>query len=180
MLKELVFASDDPQANEAAQKEKLRLQLIAKNYAGIFNTQKPTEAKKIDFLVPKLYDFSFRQKATLMLGEDQLEIGKFLKYNNHRDYVRREHNEEDGGDNGRCLQAFSHFTYEESNSTLLVCDLQGCWDGEQYRLTDPMVHMAGGRGGGKEGIDLFFAAHECNEVCREMGLKPHPKQREKR
>ena len=37
-------------------------------------------------------------------------------------------------------QAFSHFTYEYSNHTLLICDVQGV--GDMY--TDPQVHTIDG------------------------------------
>lgn len=57
-------------------------------------------------------------------------------------------------------QAFSHFTYEASSQTLLICDIQGV--GDVY--TDPQVHTSDGKGCGKgnmgrSGFDQFLETH---------------------
>jgi Alpha-kinase family/von Willebrand factor type A domain len=77
------------------------------------------------------------------------------------------------------LQAFSHFTYEFTNKKVLVCDLQGIYNTDfcppTFELTDPAIHyrsakdrkMVYGRTDkGIKGIDLFFATHECSNLCK--------------
>ena len=71
---------------------------------------------------------------------------------------------------------------------LLICDIQGCYDAtrKEFVLTDPACHKIGSTSGtvtsgaakefgdsnlGQKGMDLFFSVHECNQFCKEMGLK---------
>lgn len=84
------------------------------------------------------------------------------------------------------VQAFSHFTYWNSRRKMLVCDLQGvkstCPDKDRagvFELTDPVIHYRSKSGRsqvygrtdlGKRGIHSFFETHECNDVCRLLGL----------
>lgn len=85
-------------------------------------------------------------------------------------------------------QAFSHYTYEKSKKKLMVVDLQGVFEAQadgtcQYVLTDPMIHKRklgkqkqlsqwtfGRTDRGEKGMKAFFETHECNEVCRRLGL----------
>ena len=68
--------------------------------------------------------------------------------------------------------AFSHFTFECSNHSLIVVDIQGV--GDLY--TDPQIHTSGGHGDygdgdlGVKGFALFFSTHVCSEVCKSLGL----------
>jgi hypothetical protein len=67
--------------------------------------------------------------------------------------------------------AFSHFTWEASKHTLLVCDIQGV--GDLY--TDPQIMTASGVGYGRgnlgpNGIKAFFMRHKCNQICELLGL----------
>lgn len=54
----------------------------------------------------------------------------------------------------------------------MVVDLQGV----NYILTDPQIHSTGGASAfgegdlGEDGIAAFFVTHECNSVCRALGL----------
>lgn len=85
------------------------------------------------------------------------------------------------------LQAFSHFSFWNSGHKLLVCDLQGVMfytfdDAVRagvFELTDPVIHYKSATGRkqvygktdlGKKGIQRFFETHECNDVCRLLGL----------
>lgn len=86
------------------------------------------------------------------------------------------------------LQAFSHFSYWKSGRRMLVCDLQGVMtrnassdDGPAgvFELTDPVIHYCSKTGRkqvygrtdlGKKGMHKFFRTHECNDVCRLLGL----------
>lgn len=72
------------------------------------------------------------------------------------------------------IEAFSHFTYHNSNGELLVCDIQGVEKAGYYHLTDPAIHSASGPGYygptdlGTVGFQLFFNNHKCNQYCNRM------------
>lgn len=78
-------------------------------------------------------------------------------------------------------QAFSHFTYEQSNGKNLVCDLQGVWNQDDgFVLTDPVVHDVcpsgkkhknGATDTGLRGVEKFFGTHKCNALCKRMQLQ---------
>ena len=85
------------------------------------------------------------------------------------------------------VQAFSHFSYRYSRRKMLVCDLQGVLsnypnDNDRagiFELTDPVIHYRSESGRsqvygrtdlGKRGIQAFFSTHQCNDVCRLLGL----------
>ena len=55
--------------------------------------------------------------------------GEYKKHNNNYGYVAE--------DDRSTPQVFSHFTYEASGHTLLVCDIQGV--GDLY--TDPQMRL---------------------------------------
>lgn len=68
-------------------------------------------------------------------------------------------------------QAFSHFSFDKSNQTLLICDIQGV----ENSYTDPQIHTQNGEGFGggnlgMTGIRAFLLRHTCNDVCRQVGL----------
>ncbi|CAD2213023.1 myosin-heavy-chain kinase [Angomonas deanei] len=70
-------------------------------------------------------------------------------------------------------EAFSHFSLAESGGSMLVCDLQGVHD----FLTDPQIHTEDGKGlgmgnMGQEGIDKWVEMHQCNAICKALGLQP--------
>eukprot|EP00934_Nitzschia_sp_Nitz4_P005187 Nitzschia sp. Nitz4//scaffold183_size43938//3017//3832//NITZ4_007263-RA/size43938-processed-gene-0.48-mRNA-1//1//CDS//3329539593//5177//frame0 len=98
------------------------------------------------------------------------------------------------GDKGdwevRCMEAFSHFSYEYSDGGILICDIQGRYrDNRRYRggksrfeLSDPAICSRTRRYGptdlGEKGIDLFFANHECNEFCQRHWSRPYGRPRQ--
>ena len=86
-------------------------------------------------------------------------------------------------------QCFSHFTYERSDCTELVCDIQGTWNRvDGFMLTDPSIHHRhrglpqhlvdekraqkryGDTDKGKGGIHKFMETHQCNALCRALSL----------
>ena len=82
------------------------------------------------------------------------------------------------------LEAFSHWSWVESEGRELVCDLQGhrgdgslpyLGEGYYYLLTDPAICSANREYGesdlGQAGIDAFFRNHECNQWCRHLDLE---------
>lgn len=97
--------------------------------------------------------------------------GTYVKYNSNSGYVNQ--NNPDDRFN-EAAQAFSHFTFDRSQGRFLVNDLQG----SGHVLTDPAIHTLDPErfkltdtNLGKEGFKFFFATHECNSICRSLGLK---------
>ena len=88
-------------------------------------------------------------------------------------------------------QAFSHFSYENSKKHFMVVDLQGVLKQNKngssvYQLTDPVIHKRrrkksqkflnwsfGRTDRGQKGMKAFFHTHECNDLCRLLGLEHH-------
>uniref|UniRef100_A0A7S0HM43 Alpha-type protein kinase domain-containing protein n=1 Tax=Hanusia phi TaxID=3032 RepID=A0A7S0HM43_9CRYP len=140
-------------------------QLLANDFAQEFNSKVASSNMKfVPVYVYKILDGESKNKYFCVEP----------KLNGH--YVK--HNDNNGHVDTFCLlpQAFSHFTYEKSNRTMLVCDIQGV----QQFLTDPQIHCASkqegffGRGNsGTTGISKFFETHVCNQICKNLGLK-HP------
>ena len=68
------------------------------------------------------------------------------------------------------MDAFTHFTYQQSGGRAIVSDLQGvAKDDGSFHVTDPVIHSLNGSFGtedqGVTGINDFFKAHRCNRVC---------------
>ncbi|CAL8464952.1 g4487 [Coccomyxa elongata] len=118
--------------------------------------------------IPCMDEVSSSGQMTVLLLEQYLE-GKFTKWNTNTG------------------NAYSHFTYckthKAADGPKLVVDIQGVKDAEKtlYHLTDPAVHFAGGgccgfgdTNCGTRGIKSFFDSHQCNSVCRSLGLRGKP------
>ena len=107
------------------------------------------------------------KNGSYVLVETYLE-GEYTKWNNNYDYV----NEEDK----TSLQAFSHFTHKKTKGKLLICDIQGVKDKNQYSLTDPAIHsdtqwQYGSTDLGPKGMEAFFKEHTCEDYCSKLGLQ---------
>ena len=94
-------------------------------------------------------------------------------------------------------QAFSHFSYVNSEGVMLVCDIQGTLDKTavppKFELTDPVIHNRVGNKHkygrtdmGEHGIKRFFSTHCCNALCKLLNLgdpvvlkKPAPSEQDK-
>ena len=67
------------------------------------------------------------------------------------------------------MQAFSHFTWIQSNGEMVICDLQGHHEEGLYILTDPAISSLnrgyGSTDLGALGILKFMYHHKCNEIC---------------
>jgi len=134
-------------------------QMVADSFAQEFNKRKVP--KKVAFLSVSVLELPLRRALCTV---EPLISGTYVKHNDNAGTVVTEN----------CTpQAFSHFTYEHSNRSTLVCDIQGV--GEFY--TDPQIHSADGRGFGmgnlgKDGINRFIQTHVCNSICRGLCLPP--------
>ena len=139
----------------------------AEEMAKAFNEESGT-SRPLHFRKPILMKVITGQfkSSSYVLVEAYLE-GDYTKWNSNYRYV----NEEDR----TSLQAFSHFTYMETNGELLICDLQGVKDENQYSLTDPSVHSVtqeyGNTDCGREGMDNFFRQHKCDSYCSKLRLQ---------
>ena len=83
------------------------------------------------------------------------------------------------------LDAFSHWSWVQTEGQQLVCDLQGHREennglphaGERYYylLTDPAIctpcHEYGESDMGQAGIDAFFRRHVCNRWCEHLDIE---------
>ncbi|MDR3549454.1 MAG: alpha kinase family protein [Candidatus Pacebacteria bacterium] len=120
----------------------------------------------------KGYDISLFNNSTFLLVQEYI-TGEYVKYNNNYGWVM-------DGDDKTCqlAQAFSHFTYEHSNGTLIIVDIQGVWNEEKqcFLLIDPAIHSIyrkksyGISDMGKLGVLRFFKTHKCNDICRKLNL----------
>ena len=91
----------------------------------------------------------------------------FRKWNNNYGYVNEEYF-------SSLLDAFSHWTYVITEGYLIVVDLQGIEENNQFILTDPSINCIEPQFGrtnmGDTGIDQFFKTHRCGSVCEAMKL----------
>jgi len=141
--------------------EDVKMQMEAKMWAVRYNDQNPP--KHVDFLDAYVLQLNDRSDKPIYAVEKYIG-GEYKKYNNNGDW---------SDDQRNTPQAFSHFTYQESKHTILVCDIQGVGD----VWTDPQVHSYDQEGYGKgnmgqEGMDKFLESHECNPICRYLKLTP--------
>ena len=151
--------------------EGMRCQALCKAFALEFNSL-VGEKLSIDFIVTTC----LKRKSVIPSGEECISLepfieGTYVKYNNNCGYVN-----EDSPNNefNKAAQAFSHFTFERSQGSFLVSDLQGVG----RLLTDPAIHTLDPErfklaetNLGKEGFKFFFATHVCNDICSKLGLK---------
>lgn len=66
-------------------------------------------------------------------------------------------------------EAFSHFSWYHSNGEIIVTNLKGVRNMNQYNFTVPIIHSKdrnyGATDNGSKGIKDFFREHQCNEIC---------------
>ncbi|KAL3763594.1 hypothetical protein ACHAW5_009595 [Stephanodiscus triporus] len=145
----------------------------------------------IVFLECSVYEYTnFHGFKCGVLVEKYLR-GKFTKFNSNNGFVLN--NRDSDGDSISLsigvvkltdfVQAFSHWVYESTGHSMIVCDLQGILDMEGrrpvFRLTDPAICSKGSssmkyRYGktdlGMRGIRDFCCRHTCNSVCKALNL----------
>jgi len=151
--------SKDPKEPARQYYKDVEMQMEAKKWAGQFN--KTGTPKQVDFISAQVVILIDRPAKPTCTMEKYVE-GTYVKYNDNWAWCDERRN---------TPQAFSHWSWEASRNTLLVCDLQGvgdCW-------TDPQIHTVDGRGFGKgnaglQGIRQFLTKHTCNGICRALKL----------
>jgi len=188
------------ESKEAFHTDFCRVQSKAKEFAMTFNDRvkrapllQPSEDEvslppPVDFLKCSVYEYSNHYGVKCGLLVENYLKGKFTKFNSNNGYV----NSESLGDESIDLavgevkltdfvQAFSHWVYEYTNHSVIVCDLQGVLDLEGrrpiFRLTDPAIcskgkssHRYGKTDLGMRGIRRFCSNHVCNDVCKGLNL----------
>ena len=146
-------------------------------YAEMFNKEKPSGVKIIEFVLPSLFLFKIDLVWKCFFVEPYIE-GDFTKFNNNGGSSIKPPDPSDIklSSTNDALQAFSHYSWQKSGHQILVCDLQGVLTEKGALLTDPSVHSAtedvhfGITDLLQSGIDAFFTTHKCNNVCKEMKL----------
>ena len=143
---------------------------------------------KVEFLDCHVYTYwnMKKQEFNAVLVEALLK-GKFTKFNGNNGYVNK--NTKSNTIDLVCgevlttdfIHAFSHWTYVHTNHKLIVCDLQGTYNEEgrfpSFTLTDPVICSKKGEHFGKtdrrmNGIKSFCHTHQCNKICKGLGLPP--------
>ncbi|KAK3607452.1 hypothetical protein CHS0354_015596 [Potamilus streckersoni] len=149
----------------------------------ILSKTKKEKYKQIDFLIPliaKMYDVShyklfgfipINRDESLVRLEEYVAIepfleGQYKKFNSNGGYEDAIHD---------LMLAFSHWTWSISGHKFMVCDLQGIETKRKYVLTDPAVHsleeIYGMTDLGVVGMEMVLANHNCNGLCRKLGLE---------
>lgn len=177
-------------------------QSVAVLYANKFNSLLPSHVQKIEFVPAFVLEFVDRPGRPVA-GCEKYINGTFRKHNNNVGAVvmtsaaaaaannssSNSSNTSSNSNNSTnnagneseesltqtqiTAQAFSHFTYEESQGNVLICDIQGV----DNQFTDPQIHTMNGKGFGmgnlgQTGIRAFLLRHPCNSLCRAVGLPP--------
>ncbi|KAH7226202.1 hypothetical protein BKA60DRAFT_555652 [Fusarium oxysporum] len=150
--------------------EDMRCQALCKAFALEFNAL-TDDKHSIDFIVTSCLKGKSGDSGTDYISLEPFIEGDYVKYNNNCSYVNEDNPDDEFN---KAAQAFSHFTYERSWGSFLVCDLQGVG----HVLTDPAIHTLdperfklADTNLGREGFKFFFATHVCNEICTQLELK---------
>ena len=109
-------------------------------------------------------------KSSYYLLEAHIK-GEFVRYGNNVGYINPAIDAE-------LAHAFSHWTFVASEGRLMVTDLQGSHQGNDFVLTDPGIHCPQdlirfcNTNFGTHGVEYFFNSHKCGPTCQALGLKP--------
>lgn len=148
------------------------MQAHCAHFARQFNSFKPP--RKVQFLKTWVLELLTPQPP---LGDGRMHHSRFYGVERHIRGTYRKHNNNFGfvdDDVARNTpQAFSHFTLETTAHSAIVVDIQGVND----IYTDPQMHtVAGDNFGdgnfGMRGVLRFCQTHQCNNICRYLGLPP--------
>jgi len=141
-------------------------QMVAESYAQEFNRECSKKGLKynVGFVPVSVLHLKTPEGRRKIYNLEPMLKGNYQKHNDNDGHIET---------NLLLPQAFSHYTYERSNNLLVVVDIQGV--GSFY--TDPQIHSFDGEGFGlgnlgMDGLTSFLKTHECNGVCRSVGLPP--------
>eukprot|EP00667_Euglena_gracilis_P003632 EG_transcript_3643 len=165
--------SKDPDEPPESYFDDCEMQALATHYAEEFcQLGAPKPISYIESAVIECHERQpLRPGGRVLFSIEPYIYGPFVKYINNYGWINP-------GAPRHTPQAFAHFTWCHSQGTLLVVDVQGTIDHLGVdRYTDPQLHsgvpdrMIFGKADLRlEGIRKFFETHECNEVCRRLGL----------
>jgi len=158
-----VFQNMPAKAAARACFDEAMTQMIAESYAQEFN--RTCSKKKVAFLTVSVVQLQRPFMGATYACLEPLMEGRYVKHSdNYGGVATRE----------ELPQAFSHFTYENSNRLLVVCDIQG--QGVDF-FTDPQIHSYDGKSFGlgnlgERGIQKWKSTHRCNGLCTRLKLSP--------
>ena len=215
VVKKLKNIDKSPLSIKKSFENEIRTHKITASYASKWNqlqqasTSPASTNSKINVNIPYITQINKTNKLLAVFGqsfsflnrynhsngeyitvEDYLD-GKFTKFNSNTGWTLNE----DKNPISKYLNAFSHWTYHQSNGKHLICDLQGVHhkhshDGDtthshnnnhtknecEYKLTDPVIMSNNKEFGvtdlGVIGISNWFYYHKCNEYCNPQWIKP--------
>ena len=119
-----------------------------------------------------------QQGSQLFIGEPFLEGSEkgFLKWINNRGEILIPPG---SSDFSMAVEAFAHFSLDQSGGQLMVSDLQGVLklgtgDCRRVHLTDPQIlsldQSFGAADLGPVAMQTFRSLHVCNALCKKLGL----------
>ncbi|CAG8580886.1 859_t:CDS:1 [Paraglomus brasilianum] len=123
--------------------------------------------KQVNFLKVNVLRSSVDDRIRYYAVEERLKYGAYKRFNVNSGVITEFR---------PVLEAFAHFTYTYTDKYLVVYDLQGVENLNQFLLTDPAIHCVdslrfGRTNLGEKGInECFLANHECNDICRKLKL----------
>lgn len=174
-------------------KKSLSMRETVRDYAQQFN--RLNISKKIKFV--KCYEAKITHMPEIMIEDDIGDAIDVLEKVKELFFLRSslivEHFIEgeftkflnnDGKPNENCRSylpgAFAHWTWEKSEGTILISDIQGVKSSTHYLLTDPSIHSNkdlldqvvdfGETDLGLEGMIKFFLTNEYNSLCQALSL----------
>merc|ERR1712166_153618 len=165
-----IFKSDKAHAKEYL--NEAITQVSCQLWADQFNSL--PVPNRVSFLPVTVMELVDRPQKDLVNVEPLMQ-GNFFKHNDNAGRVKSDRH---------TPQAFSHFSWEASNHTLLICDIQGVSTSKGDLFTDPQIHSIDGIENGNtedgtgygpgnfghQGIMKFIETHKCNKLCQQLGL----------
>lgn len=168
---------DDVLNSVAVVESHVKSTAVAMYYAGRFNELARCKGASAPcvFFVPcftyHVEDAQYDKREPSVFAAERYLPGVFLKYNSNNGYIN-----EGFARHHEAVQAFTHFTFAESEGQLMVADLQGVARDAEVILTDPQVLSTGGGFGPGDlksaGMRACLTAHRCGPTCRKLGLRP--------
>ena len=188
VFKEIISVSTVEELDRQRYMTDLEVQTIAAKLAFEFNGRlcrtKANPNVRLKFLMAKVVRVALPDGTCRFMAFEKSFPGakaEMIKYTNNLSFVLNPKMlDKEGQVRLKIAVAFSHFSYDVTDSYLLVCDLQGISTVDSkgkatFLLTDPAIHCSTHYRFGKTnlqevGIQKFFEKHVCNEFCRALGL----------